>query len=593
MAASKLEQLRKLMNNKQIDAYIIPSTDPHQSEYMADYWKSRQWLTGFTGSAGVAVVTKREAGLWTDSRYFIQAGNQLKSPFILHKQITRTPEYMDWLFETLNFGETIGFDGRLFSAAFIEKYTPLFSQKQIKLQSAGDLFVGIWTDRPTLPVEPVINHDIKYCGKSRVEKINEVKTYLKLKEADNLLISTLDDIAWLLNIRGNDIKYNPVVTSFCLINSTGVYLFMDEHKLNDQTRAALIADKINIRPYDEVYEYLKSIKDYRSILLDAATINSDLYHAIPPHCKIVNDRSIVSKYKAIKNKVELENYRKTQVRDGIALCRTLQWVENEINRSQVTELDVAAKAEQFRSKQPDFMGLSFETISAYGSNAALPHYAPSKNSDAHLLPESMYLIDSGGQYLGGTTDITRTIALGPVTKEQKTDFTLVLKGHINLARTKFPSGTRGYQLDPIARLGLWQQGKDYGHGTGHGIGFYLNVHEGPQGFATSADGPASRIIEPGMLITNEPGVYFEGQYGIRTENVLLCKEAEKTELGQFLEFETVSYCPIDTTLVDQTLLTRDELDWLNSYHQQVFNLLSPHIEEYLRNWLQEKTTPIK
>lgn len=593
MTVNKLESLRNLLQKYKVAATIIPSTDPHQSEYIADHWKSRAWLTGFNGSAGIAVVTKNHAGLWTDSRYFIQAEKQLNPPFILHRQKTKNPEYIDWLLEHLNFADQVGIDGRLFSAELIEYFKQVLGQKQIKIKDIGDVFQDLWDDRPLLTINPVFAHAHEFAGKTRTEKLKEIKTYLKAREISHALITALDDIAWLLNIRGNDINFNPVVAAYCLISHNQTLLFINEQKLNGEISLELKQDKITVCPYADIEVHIQQIKAYTSILLDKNSTSYHLIQSIPAQCKIITEPSIVGKYKATKNKVEIKNYKKAQIRDGIAMCNFLHWLDSNKDSGEMTEISAAEMAEKFRSVKKNYVGLSFETISAYGPNAALPHYSVTPESNRKLKPKGMYLVDSGAQYLDGTTDITRTVALGPVSEKEIEDFTLVLKGHIKLATAVFPYGTKGYQLDTLAREFLWKKKKDYGHGTGHGIGFFLNVHEGPQGFAIAANGPGGKIMEPGMLTTNEPGFYLENHYGIRIENVLLCVEKDENEQGKFLGFETVTYCPIDRRLINTSLLTPDEKIWIDQYHQQVFDLLNPMACESIKDWLEEQTKPLE
>jgi Xaa-Pro aminopeptidase len=592
MTGNKLESLRKAMANQKIDAYIIPTTDPHQSEYIPEYWKTRQWLTGFTGSAGVAVVTKNQAGLWVDDRYFIQAEAELNPPIMLFKQKTRNPEYIDWLYANLNFGDTVGIDGQLFSASIFEKINKKLSSKQIKTILVGDLFEKIWTDRPSLPDDKIFIHEDSYAGESRREKIDNIVSLLKLKEANYLIVTTLDDIAWLLNLRGSDIPFNPLFMAYCLISPLQTYLFIDESKLTDEIRSELKKDKITTLPYKEIYKTVSQIKEYTSVLVDNDCLSESLMQMIPNQCKIVAENNLIAKYKSVKNETQIEHYRQIQKFDGVAMCNFLNWLEKTVPAKTLTELEVAGMMEKFRSEQPEYMGLSFPVISAYQANAALPHYLPGKRSNVDLKPSGIYLVDCGSQYKGGTTDITRTVRLGNVDQEIIDSFTLVLKAHIALATAVFPIGTKGYQLDALARNQLWKHGFDYGHGSGHGIGFYLNVHEGPQGFAIQANGPAGKVIEPGIMITNEPGVYFEGKFGIRTENVMLCIPAFRKNEIEFLKFETLSFCPIDKSLINTNLLTNDELNWINQYHKQVFEALLPLVSQEVKEWLQPMTSPI-
>jgi Xaa-Pro aminopeptidase len=592
MVTDKLQQLRDKMKEYKVAAFIIPTTDPHKSEYVPDYWKCREWLTGFTGSAGTAVVTANHAGLWTDSRYFIQAYKQLVPPFLLHRMKTRAPEYIEWLLDHLAVGDKVAIDERLFSASEADSLFQTLRIKQITVLPVGELFQGIWQNRPILSSNPVYIHPGEYVGIETTEKIAKVRSYLKEKKGSEFLITVLDEIAWLLNIRGSDVTYNPFVTSYCLINESETLLFINEVQLSENVMVELERSKIKTVPYFKLVEYLRKLPSNSTILLDKNIVNYQLFSSIPSNCKIISEQSIITKLKAIKTPKEIAHYKEAQIRDGIAMCHFLNWLENEVQTRTLTELEAASKSAFFRQQQPNFVDLSFEPISAYQQNAALPHYSPSEVDQSMLEPKGLYLIDSGGQYLGGTTDITRTIALGTVTQEQIVDFTLVLKGHIRLASACFPIGTRGIQLDTLARLDLWQNGKDYGHGTGHGIGYFLGVHEGPHGFSQAGAGASMVPFEPGMLVTNEPGVYHENKYGIRIENVMVCQTIDFGHNNSFLGFETVTYCPIDKKLIDKSMLTKQETDWINSYHSKVLELLEDHVNGEVLDWLIKNTLPI-
>lgn len=587
-----LEKLQSILKQKQIHALIIPTSDPHKSEYIENYWKTREYLTGFLGSAGTAVITANHAGLWTDSRYFVQAETQMFQPFVLHKLKTRQPEYIDWLVDNLNYGDTVGIDTQLFSVSEIEYFENKFESKSISVIPIVDLFSDIWIERPELSKELIYIHDDKFTDLTRVQKIDKVRRYIKSNKIEQILISALDDIAWLLNLRGADIKYNPVFSSYVLINKDDTILFIDELKIELNVRVELNQDGIDFLPYSHIENYLKSNYNFANIEVDTNTINYRLIQAIHNNCIVKYESSIVGKMKSVKGEIEINHYKNAQIRDGLAMCNLLHWLDERIMTESVTEVEVAEMSEKFRSVQDNYIGLSFGVISAFQENAALPHYSFNTENPVYLKPKGLYLIDSGAQYLDGTTDITRTVALGEVSKEQKTDFTLVLKGHIRLATAKFPYGTKGFHLDTLSRLDLWSHGKDFGHGTGHGIGYFLNVHEGPQGFSQMHQGAASTVIEPGMFITNEPGFYLEGKYGIRIENVLVCIEDRSISSDNFLSFETVTYCPIDKNLIDIKLLTETEINWINSYHKQVYELISPLACSVVIDWLKEKTTPL-
>lgn len=588
----KVELLRKFMQKHELDAIIIPTSDDHKSEYIADYWKCREWLSGFTGSAGTAVITMNHAGLWTDSRYFIQAEQELKKPFVLHKLKTRGPEYIEWLKSQFLSGANIGIDAQMFSYSEIESFTKSLNTSKIELVQINDPFANIWQKRPTLPQSKIFIHNESYCELNREEKIQLLQEKINSNETDYILISALDDIAWLLNLRGVDISYNPVFYSYVIIGKKETTVFIDNNKLNSETKKTLAKANIIIKPYSQVYEYLENIEN-SSIEIDINSINYKLYQCINSSVIIKKNSSKIASLKSIKSKKELKHYKNAQIRDGLAVCKFIQWLEEHKNITNISEIDAANKLEEFRKQGQNYMGLSFGTISAYESNAALPHYSPSIEKPTFLNNKGLYLVDSGAQYIDGTTDITRTISLGEATKDEITDFTLVLKGHIKVAMAVFPEGTRGIQIDTLARTAMWQYGKDFGHGTGHGIGYFLNVHEGPHGFSQAPFGASQTILEAGMLTSNEPGMYIEGKYGIRTENVLACIEHTENKFGKFLKFETITYCPIDKNLIDISMLDKDEIDWLNKYHKTVFELLEQKADKNLVEWLRIKTSPLK
>lgn len=588
MENKRLNDLRKVLALKKVTALIIPTTDPHQSEYIADYWKCREWLTGFSGSAGVAIVTQNKAQLWTDSRYFIQAEKELIEPFKLHKQLTKQPEYFDWLYKHLKSGDSIGYDAQLFPTATIEFYSNKFKTKKIEFINIDDVFNTIWENRPELVKNAIYEHEVKYCGLSTCGKINDLYAKLDNIGATNFIATKLDDIAWLLNIRGSDIAYNPLATAYFLISDKVLKLFIHKQMLTPQLETILINDGFELFNYEDITKELARIKPGSKVATEKASTNQALINALPVTCELIDKANLISYPKAIKNKIEIKNYRNAQLRDSLAMCGFLHWLENNFDKSKIDEISAADKLAEFRKAQDLFMGLSFGTISAFGKNGALPHYSVNDETNCQLDDSNLYLVDSGGQYLDGTTDITRTICLGIPSNKQKTDFTLVLKGHIKLANAIFPKGTKGYQLDTLTREALWEQGKDFGHGAGHGIGYFSNVHEGPQGFSKEANGPAGTPLAPGMLTTNEPGYYLEGEYGIRIENVLLCAEYNE----HFLCFETINFCPIDTGLIDTNLLDESELEWINTYHKKTYTLLAPKLTEELKNWLKEKTKGI-
>lgn len=590
----KIAALRSKMQENQLDAYLIPSSDPHQSEYVAPHWKSREWISGFNGSAGLVIVTADHAGLWTDSRYFLQAEQQLAgSEMVLQQQkIPHAPEHIQWLRDHLPPKSTIGCDGRLFSKGQIQYLVNRLIKKEIQVDYQHRLIDEIWQDRPALPIDPIFVHELKFAGKSRAEKLAGIRQEMEKAGANYYLVTTLDDIAWVLNIRGRDVEYNPVCICYLVIGMETAHLFIDPKKVPEKIKDILEADYIQIQPYLATEFFLEAQAESNKILVDQSSINMRLFDAIPKSQLIKGDNLIRSK-KAIKNEVEVKHIKNAMIKDGRALAKLFRWLEKTLETRSISEVEVAQKLEIFRGQEADYFGESFAAIVGYNGNGAIIHYRAQEDSCAHIKPEGILLLDSGGQYLDGTTDITRTIALGKPTAEQKRHYTLVLKGHIALSTTRFPNTTMGAQLDSLARMYLWQNGLNYGHGTGHGVGFFLNVHEPPQGFASSAvTSRGSTIFQPGMLTSNEPGFYKSGAYGIRIENLVLCVEDIENEYGQFLKFETLTLFPIDKTLIDTSLLQADELEWINHYHHNVWTNLSPVLDEDSQKWLQEKCSPL-
>ncbi|MGJ0845180.1 aminopeptidase P family protein [Tissierella praeacuta] len=587
----RLKRLRSLMKDRGITAYIVNTADPHQSEYVADYYKSRVWISGFTGSAGTVVITQDEAILWTDGRYFIQAEKELKgSEYKLFKMaIPGFPTYTEWLRDKLNSGDTLGFDGKVFAQSAVESLENEFKEKDIKFIDEYDLVGEIWEDRPNLPKGKVFIHDLKYTGKTGKEKVKEIRDEMKKSNADYFLIGSLDDIAWSYNIRGKDILYSPVVISYALISMDKAYLFIDKEKVNDEIEAFLKENGIEVFEYEEVIDFVKTISKESKVYLDKSRINRWLYKAIPSQCKIINGMDITTRLKGMKNSTEIRNQRNAYIKDGVALVKFLYWLDKSVGNIPVTEMSAQEKLLEFRKEQEGFIEPSFGTISAYKENAAMMHYSASETSNAKIEKEGLYLVDSGGQYFDGTTDITRTVVMGSITEEEKRDFTLTLKGHINLGNARFLYGATGHSLDVLARYPLWQEGIDYKCGTGHGVGYLLNVHEGPHRIAVVAN---TVVLEKGMIVSIEPGVYKAGSHGIRIENVVVVDEDIKTDSGQFMKFETLSFVPIDLEGVEVSLLSENERIWLNEYHKQVFDKLSPYLNEEEKAWLKEETRSI-
>jgi Xaa-Pro aminopeptidase len=587
----RLSLLRAAMKENSINVYIIPSSDPHLGEYIPDHWRIIRWLTGFTGSAATVIITDSFAGLWTDSRYFIQAENQLHdSGFVLMKPLMPdNKDYTDWLIYNVKSGCKTGLDGRIFSIDRFRKTEKVFKGKDVSFSIDSDLISELWTDRPPMPDSIAFDHSVAYCGKGREQKIIEVREEMKKRNIDYHLLTSTDDIMWLLNIRGNDIKYSPLLTSFAIISEEQIILFTDEQKIPFKLASEFDRLNIVILPYEETEGMLTTLSPDSTILITPGTTSASLFKSIPKDMIVKEDISIPTRLKAVKNKTEIENIGKVMINDGVALTKFFYWLEQNAGSVEMTELSLSEKLNVLRSEQPNYLGPSFSTITAFNEHGALPHYSATPETDSVIGSTGILLVDSGGQYLGGTTDITRTIAIGRPTQQQKRDFTLVLKGTINLAMAKFPAGTRGVHLDLLARKALWDNGLNYGHGTGHGVGFCLNVHEGPQNIGSGTGIDSKTFIEPGMLTSDEPAIYREGEYGIRTENLILCYEDEMTEFGQFLKFETVSLCYIDQSLIDFSLLNKNEIDWLNTYHAEVYDKLNLYLSHDENDWLKSKT----
>ncbi|NFO88761.1 aminopeptidase P family protein [Clostridium botulinum] len=586
----KIEKLREIMNKENIDYYVVPSGDFHQSEYVAEHFKSRAYITGFTGSAGTALIGREKGILWTDGRYFIQAEQQLKNSGIelYQMRIPGWPTLHEWLMENMKSGETVSFDGRLFSANEYKEFKKIKDKKDINIVMDKDLIEEIWNDKPELPKEKAFLHDIKYCGKSAKEKIEEVRVEMKKIGAESYIISSLDDIAWLYNIRGNDVKDTPVVLAYAVVNEEKATLYIDKNKLSNEDQIKLNNEGIKIDEYNNIFEDVKDIKN--SVILDSNKVSGYIYTLINENVEVIEALNITTKLKAIKNSIEIENLKRCQIKDGVAMVRFLKWLKESVGKENITEVTVADKLLELRSKGDLFVEESFGTIAGYKDHAAMMHYSATDESAYELKPEGILLVDSGGQYLDGTTDITRSFILGKLTDEEKKDFTLVLKSHINLMKAKFLKGTTGSNLDVLARTILWDEGMDYKCGTGHGVGFFLSVHEGPQSIRPI---PNTVVLEPGMILTNEPGVYKEGKHGIRTENVMLVtNDIETDEGGEFYKFEVMSYCPIDIEGIDKSLLTEAERKWLDVYHTETYAKLSPYLNDEEKNFLKNATREI-
>lgn len=596
MIKQRIEKIRDLMKEKNIYAYIVPSSDYHQSEYVGDYFKAREFMSGFTGSAGTLIVSMDEVGLWTDGRYFIQAEQELKHSGIkLFKMGEEgVPTIEEYLLEKLPKNSTLGFDGRVMSVKEGQNLANKLVFKGINIEYKYDLVNDIWQDRCSLPTEKAFLLDIEYSGESFSHKLSRIRQAMKEKKATTHILASLDDIAWLFNIRGRDVKSNPVVLSYAVICTNSVYLFIDKNKIDEDIKHELSKENVQIKGYDEVYEFIKNIGENEVVLIDTSKVNYAIYNNIPSNVQKIEERNPSILFKSIKNEIELKNIRNSHIKDGVAFTKFMYWLKNNIGKIDITEISATQKLEDLRREQDKFIEPSFSTIAAYKDHAAMMHYSATEESNYKLEPRDLFLVDSGGQYFDGTTDITRTIALGPILENVRRDFTNVVRGMIRLSKAKFLYGCRGYNLDILARGPLWEEGIDYKCGTGHGIGFLLNVHEGPNGFRWKVrEGiDDTCILEEGMVTTNEPGVYVENSHGIRIENEIVVRKSEKNEYGQFMDFEVITFAPIDLDAIDESLLLKDERVYLNNYHKQVYDKIAPYLNEEEKQWLKIYTREI-
>ena len=590
--AQRLSKLREVMLREHLDAFIFPSTDPHNSEYVPERWKGREWISGFGGSAGTAVVTMHAAALWTDSRYFIAAEQQLAgTEFVLMRErVAGTPTISEWLGKVLSDinGATVGVDGMVNTAADVEALiADLRQQGGITVRTNFDPLAVIWTNQPPIPVTPIEVHSLEYAGESTTSKLSRIRMALRSLHADGMLVSALDDIAWTLNLRGSDVHCNPVFVSYLLIDTKTTTLFINDEKLTPEVRAYLTAQGVQTAPYNHIKDALRNYDEY-NILLDPNVISYTLFKQVRTQ-EVVRASSPIPAMKAIKNEIEVEGFRRAMIRDGVALVKFLRWLQTAVTKGQETEISVAEKLTALRAEQPLFRGISFDTIAGYEAHGAIVHYEATPETDVPLKPHGFLLLDSGAQYQDGTTDITRTIALGELTEEQREVYTLVLKGHIQLELAKFPSGASGTQIDALAREAMWRKGFNFLHGTGHGVGSFLNVHEGPHQIRMEYR-PAPLL--PFMTVTDEPGLYLEGKFGVRIENILLIKPYMTTAFGEFLQMEPLTLCPIDTAPIVREMLLNEEVEWLNGYHQYVFDKLSPYLQGADLDWLRAATQNI-
>ena len=589
----RIAALREAMKQHKIDAYIIPTSDPHMSEYPADCWKYREWISGFTGSAGTVIITADKAGLWTDSRYFLQASTQLEGTGIelFKMMLPETPTIPEFLTHELKEGQTVGLNGETYSLADARSLEKALAEKEIKLNTNASLIDPIWKERPAIPEAPMFEMPIELSGKSTEDKLIDINKMLHKAGADCTILSALDEVAWTFNIRGTDVAYNPVVISYAFVSEKESVLFVNPKKIPAEIAEHLKKEGVTLADYGMLATFLSRLPEQTRVFIDSKRTNVAIYNALPKSSILIEGISPANHLKSIKNEAEIKGFRNAVLKDGIAMTKFYFWLEKMLKAGEkVTELSAAAKLTALRSEQPQYVMDSFASISSYGPHGAVVHYSPTPETDTELKTDSLYLLDSGAQYLDGTTDITRTIALCDEPSEQmKKDFTRALKGTIGIAKCKFPAGIRGCLIDAFARKALWDAGINYLHGTCHGIGHCLNVHEGPQSIRME-ENPV--ILEPGMVMSDEPAMYRPGEYGIRTENMILIREDSETEFGKFLGFETLTLCYIDTKLVIPSMLSVREHAWLNKYHQMVYDLVSPHLNEEEKAWLKEKTAEI-
>ncbi len=593
MIPERLQALRAEMTERNIAIYVIPTADFHESEYVGEHFTARKYITGFTGSAGVAVVTMTEAGLWTDGRYFVQAAAQLKDTTVtLYKQGEEgVPTVDEYIEKTLGEGETLGFDGCVVNSTWGAKLEEIVNKKNGTLAVEEDLVDIIWTDRPALSKEPVRILDFKYTGKETAEKITDIRKVMEEKQADVHLLTSLYDIAWLLNVRGKDIAYVPVVLSYLALTKEECIWFLQEEVITEELSAYLKANNISTRPYDSFYDYVKEIEAGKTVLMNKGVVNYRISSTIPEGVTIIDETDPSILMKSQKNETELANTRAAHLKDAVAMCKFMYWLKKNVGKIPMTEISAADYLEDLRRQQEGCFDLSFNTICGYGEHGAIIHYGATEETDVEIKPEGLLLVDSGGQYLEGTTDITRTFAMGPVTEEEKESFTRVLRSNLNLANARFLHGCSGVNLDVLARQPLWEANLDYKHGTGHGVGHVLNVHEGPNGFHWGRKGYA-HPLEEGMITTDEPGIYIEGKYGIRLENELICRKGEKNEYGQFMYFECITFVPFDLDAIAPEQMNETEKRYLNEYHKAVYEKVSPFLNEEEAAWLKEYTKAI-
>lgn len=596
IADERIAKLRELMKERHIDAYIVPTADFHESEYVGTYFESRIFLTGFTGSAGTAIVTMDEAALWVDGRYFVQAEEQIQGSSIVLQKMGQegVPTIKEYLKEKMPKEGVLGFDGRVINTAMGEELEDALAEKEVAITCQEDLIDLIWEDRPEISKEPVWILDEAFAGKSSKEKITELREAMAKEQATVHILTTLDDIAWLLNIRGNDIQCNPMVLSYAMITMDKFYLYIHSEVLNDEVKTYLEQQGVTIKGYEEIYNMVKELSD-ETILLEKGCTNYAIYSLIDNSNTVINKMNPTVLRKAIKNPVEVENMKKAHVKDGVAMVKFIRWLKENVGKMPMDEISVSNYLDQLRKEQEGNLGLSFHTISAYGAHAAMCHYSATEETNIPLETRGLYLVDSGGQYYEGTTDITRTIAVGELTTEEKEHFTLTVISMLRLGAVQFLYGCSGVSLDYVAREPFWSRGLDYNHGTGHGVGFLANVHERPNGFRFRIvpERQDSCVLEEGMIMSDEPGIYIAGSHGVRTENLVVCKKAEKNEYGQFMKFEYLTFVPIDLDALEVSVMTDRDIVLLNDYHKEVYAKISPYLNEEEKAWLQHATREVK
>lgn len=590
----RISALRALMEERGYDAYMVPTDDNHQSEYVGEHFKARAFITGFTGSAGTAVITKDAAGLWTDGRYFIQAEQQLSSSGVKLFKMGEpdVPTVEDFIADVLPEGGTLGFDGRVVAMGEGQALEAAAAKKNAKIDYSTDLIDKIWEDRPALSEEPAFALGIEYTGESTESKLKRIRKAMAEEGADIHIIAALDDVCWTTNLRGNDIEFFPLLLSYAVITKEDMKLYIDERKLTDEMKENLAKDNISLRPYNAIYEDVKELSADSAILVDPSRLNYALYNNLPEGAKVIEKVNPTVLMKAMKNDTEIKNIKNAHVKDGVAVTKFMHWLKKNVGKTEITEISAAEKLEEFRKEQEGYLWQSFEPICGSGEHAAIVHYAATPETNIPVVTDGLFLTDTGGGYMEGSTDITRTFAFGKLTDRMITDFTTVLLCNLRLARAVFMHGTCGYNLDILARMPAWERGINYNHGTGHGVGYLMNIHEAPSGFRIAIREREKAVIEPGMVITDEPGIYIEGSHGIRTENELLVCEKETTEYGQFLCFEPITYVPIDLDAVNPDMLTKEDKEQLNAYHAKVYELVSPHLDEEEKAWLKEYTRAI-